>query len=186
MKLKTGKMKFTSKTITIMAMLCALSIALVYLIRFPIFPAMPFLEYDAGDIPIIVGTFLFGPLSGLVMTVVVSCIQAFTVSAGSGWIGALMHILATGTLVLVAGLIYARNKTMKGAVIALLCGVVAWNVAMVFWNMVFTPIYTGMPRATVAGWLLPFIVPFNLIKASVNAVLGFVLFKSVRSLVERS
>ena len=35
-----------------MAMLAALSIVLVYVIHFPIFPAASFLEYDPADIPI--------------------------------------------------------------------------------------------------------------------------------------
>ena len=40
-----------------MAMLAALSIVLVYVIHFPIFPAASFLEYDPADIPILIGTF---------------------------------------------------------------------------------------------------------------------------------
>ncbi len=34
-----------------MAMLVAVSVVLVYLVHFPIFPAAPFLEYDPADIP---------------------------------------------------------------------------------------------------------------------------------------
>ena len=41
-----------------MAMLAALSIVLVYVIHFPIFPAASFLEYDPADIPIFIATFL--------------------------------------------------------------------------------------------------------------------------------
>ena len=52
----------------------AISVALVYLIHFPIFPAVAFLEYDPADIPILIGTFVFGPLSGIVLTVVTSVI----------------------------------------------------------------------------------------------------------------
>ncbi|MCL2695622.1 MAG: ECF transporter S component [Clostridiales bacterium] len=172
-------MKLTTRNIVTMGVLCALSVVLVYFIRFPIFPAAPFLEYDAGDIPIIIGTFMFGPIPGLLMTVAVSLIQAFTVSAGSGIIGATMHILATGSLVLVAGLIYRRKKTLLSAIIALACGVVAWNISMIFWNLLFTPIFMNVPRSVVAGMLAPVIVPFNLIKSSVNAFIGIFLFKSL-------
>ena len=55
-----------------MAMLAALSIVLVYVIHFPIFPAASFLEYDPADIPILIGTFAYGPLAGVLLTVVVS------------------------------------------------------------------------------------------------------------------
>ena len=40
-----------------MAMLVAISIVLVMIIHFPIFPAVAFLEYDPADIPILIGTF---------------------------------------------------------------------------------------------------------------------------------
>ena len=49
----------TKKMVTI-AMLMAVSVVLVAFIHFPIMPAAPFLEYDPADIPIFIGTFLFG------------------------------------------------------------------------------------------------------------------------------
>ena len=39
-----------------MGSLVAVSIVLVYLIHFPLFPAVAFLEYDPADIPILIGT----------------------------------------------------------------------------------------------------------------------------------
>ncbi len=59
-----------------MGALVALSVVLVYLIHFPIFPAVPFLEYDPADIPILIGTFTFGPVTGMILTIVTSVIQA--------------------------------------------------------------------------------------------------------------
>ena len=53
-----------------MAMLVAVSIVLVALIHLPILPMVPFLEYDPADIPILVGTFAFGPVAGLILTIV--------------------------------------------------------------------------------------------------------------------
>ena len=93
--------KETIKKMTVMAMLAALSIVLVYVIHFPIFPAASFLEYDPADIPILIGTFAYGPLAGVLLTVVVSVIQGMTVSSGSGLMGIAMHIFATSILVLV-------------------------------------------------------------------------------------
>ena len=88
-----------------LALLCALSILLMFVVRFPIFPAAPFLEYDMGDVPILIGTFMFGPVSGLLITVVVSVLQWLIVSPQSGWVGGVMHIVATGAFVLIAGTI---------------------------------------------------------------------------------
>ena len=98
-----------------MAMLAALSIVLVYVIHFPIFPAASFLEYDPADIPILIGTFAYGPLAGVLLTVVVSVIQGMTVSSGSGLMGIAMHIFATSILVLVAGNIYRGEAHQEGS-----------------------------------------------------------------------
>ena len=70
-----------------MAMLVAISIVLVMLIHFPIFPAVAFLEYDPADIPILIGTFAFGPAAGVVLTVVTAVLQGLTVSSSSGLYG---------------------------------------------------------------------------------------------------
>ncbi|MBC8567553.1 ECF transporter S component [Mogibacterium sp. NSJ-24] len=168
-----------------MGMLVAVSIVLVYFIHFPIFPAVAFLEYDPADIPILIGTFAFGPLAGVILTVVTSVVQGVTVSAASGLYGIIMHIIATSVLVLVAGIIYKYNKTRKGAVIALLCGVAAMTAVMIGANMIITPIFMGVPRDVV--WdLMPFIAGFNAIKAGINAVVTFILYKRISGFLHKT
>ena len=161
-----------------MAMLVALSIVLVVIIHFPIFPAVAFLEYDPADIPILIGAFAFGPVAGIVLTIVTSIIQGLTVSAASGMYGIIMHIIATSVLVLVAGLIYRKNKTKKAAVIGLIAGTLAMTVVMFFANMVITPMFTGMPLAAIME-LMPFILLFNMVKAGINSIVTFVLYKRI-------
>ena len=75
--LSEHKMTSREKTVRLakMGMLVAISIVLVYFIHFPIFPAVAFLEYDPADISILIGTFAFGPLAGILLTVVTSVIQ---------------------------------------------------------------------------------------------------------------
>ena len=156
-----------------LGVLAALSVVLVFFIHFPIFPAASYLEYDPADIPIMIATFAFGPWYGLLMTVVVAVVQGLTVSASGGVYGIIMHIIATGTFVLVAGLIYRRHKTKKAALIALACGVAAWGLIMMPANLIVTPYFTGMPVDAIRAILLPIILPFNLIKAGINAIVTF-------------
>ncbi len=78
-----------------LGMLAALSLLLVYFIRFPIFPSAAFLEYDMADVPILIGTFLYGPLWGLALTAVVSTLQGFWYRKVAGVIGVMMHFFAT-------------------------------------------------------------------------------------------
>lgn len=167
-----------------MGVMVAISVTLVYLIHFPIFPAVSFLEYDPADIPILIGTFAFGPLAGLVLTLVTSIVQGLTVSAGSGLYGILMHVIATGVLVAVSGGIYHRKKTRKAAVIGLVCGMAAMTAAMIGANMVITPIFMGVPASAV--WeLMPFIAAFNIMKAGINGAVTFILYKRMANFLRR-
>lgn len=182
--------------IAAMGIFAALSIVLVYFIHFPIFPAVPFLEYDPADVPIIICAYLFGPLHGLVLTVVVSVVQGLTVSAQSGWIGILMHILATGALVLAGSglrLLLHTRKQKTGAglnagvidIISAFSGTVAMTVTMALWNMLFTSIFMGVTLDVVMP-LMPFIVAFNLIKAALNSAVALVIYKLLpKRLLER-
>lgn len=176
-------MKIKTKQLTQMAVLAAMSILLVYLVRFPIFPAAPFLEYDPADIPIFIGTFMFGPLGGLILTAVVCVLQGLTVSSSSGVIGILMHFFATGAFALVAGNIYKRMRTRKGALIALGVGVITMTITMIIWNLVFTPLFMGIPFEAVLPMIIPIILPFNLLKAGINAGITFFVYKSVEKVL---
>lgn len=167
----------STKRLTTLAMLTAISVVLVYAIRFPAF--LPFLEYDPADIPIFIGTFAFGPMAGLMLTVTVSVIQGLTVSAKGEVIGIIMHIFATGSFVLVAGNVYKKNHSKKGAIISLTLGSITMVLAMIVWNIIITPIYLGAPREEVIKLLVPAIIPFNIMKAGINSVVTLLLYKSV-------
>ena len=170
--------KMTTERLAKMAMLVALSIVLVFLIHFPIFPAVPFLEYDPADIPILMGTFAFGPLAGILLTAVTAILQGVTVSAASGVYGIIMHIIATSALVLTSGIIYSKEKTKKRAVIALICGTLAMTVIMIPANLFITPKFMGMPLEGLMPFM-PWIILFNLVKAGLNSLVTFLVYKKI-------
>lgn len=177
---------YTTKSITRMGMLAALSVVLASLIHFPLFPAASFLEYDPADVPILLTAFWYGPLAGVLVTALVCLIQGLTVSASGGLIGILMHFIATSVFCIVAGVVYNRNPSQKGRIIGILFGVVAMAVTMCGCNLVFTPIYTGMPVSDVAKMIVPIILPFNLLKAGINGIVAYLLFAALQPVFQRS
>lgn len=171
-----------TKKMAAMAMMVAISVTLVYLIHFPIMPMVPFLEYDPADIPILVGTFAFGPMAGWMLTIVTSLVQGLTVSAGSGFYGILMHIIATSVFVVTAGTVYYGRKTRQTALIGLLVGMAAMALVMIPANMIITPAFMSVPAGTV--WdLMPFIVAFNVIKAGINGMVTFYIYKRISNVL---
>ena len=171
---KTGK--WSVKEISIMAMLTAVSIMLMYLIRFPIFPPASFLEYDPADVPILIATLMFGTVPGLIVTLLVCIIQGFTVSAQSGIIGIVMHLIATGSMVVVVGLINKKNTVSIRNYIAVILGSLAMIAVMIPLNLIVTPIFMGVPLDAVTALLLPAIIPFNAIKGGVNSFFAVHIF----------
>ncbi len=169
-----------------LGMLTALSVILVYAIHFPIFPAASFLEYDMADVPILIGTFLYGPWWGLGLTAVVSVLQWLLVSPQSLWVGAVMHFLATGSNVIAAGLIYAHRKTRSTALIGMAVGAALQTLMMIPMNLIFTVHFFGVPYDAVVALLPTAIIPFNAIKTVINAILTFLLYKRVAKLFEKN
>ena len=178
--------------VTKLGVLAALSMVLAFLFHFPIIPAVSFLEYDPADIPIMLGTFALGPWAGLILTVIVSVIQGCTVSAASSWYGIVMHIIATGTYVLFAGLTYKHDKTKRGAILSLIFGVAAWVAVMIPANLFLTPVYleviVGLPaeaaKATVKSLLVPILI-FNLIKSVLNSAVTFFTYKPLSGILHK-
>lgn len=167
-----------------MAMLSGLAIVLMIWPRIPIIPAAPWLEYEMADVPILIGAFMYGPFAGLLMTIVVSAIQAFTVSAASGWVGFVMHVIATGTLVLVAGTIYKLIHSRKGAIIALIAGALLMTAMMIPTNLFFTVRYWGVPYDAVVASIVPVLLPFNMIKAGLNSLIVGLLYKPLSRFIK--
>ncbi len=173
-----GMNRMSTKKLTRLSLLAAISVMLVAAIRIP-FPPAPFLELDFADVPILIATFAYGPLTGFILTIVVSLVQGITVSAASGVIGIIMHILSTGSFVLVAGTIYSKGKTRKSALIGLLLGAITLTIVMVAFNLIFTPIFMGQPVETVMAMIIPVFIPFNLLKGVLNGTITFILYKSI-------
>ena len=138
------------------------------------------MEYDPGDIFVLVAGLLLGPWWGLGITLVASLVQGVTVSAASGLYGILMHIISTGTLVLVATFVKRLFKSRLSSELSVACGVLAATAVMLGANMVITPAFMGVSVEAVRDMLLPVILPFNLIKLAANGILACALYRAVR------
>ena len=161
---------FTPKRMVMLALLAAIAYLMVTFIRIPV---VMFLKYEPKDVIITIGGFLFGPMASFVISLLVSLIEMVTIS-DTGPIGASMNLLSTCCFACTASLIYKKNRTMKGAVLALVVGTLFMTGAMLLWNWLITPLYMGYPRDDVAAMLVPVFLPFNLLKAGLNT--AFVLF----------
>ena len=173
----TNGKHISARTVATIAMLCA--IAFVAKLISNVFPTVSgFLSFDLKDVVIVIGGFIMGPLTAVVISVIVSLVEMLTISS-TGPVGLVMNVLASCAFACTAAIIYKRDHSMKGAVMGLIAGVLLMTGLMLLWNWLITPLYMKVPRETVVSMLLPVFLPFNLVKGGMNAALAMLLYKPV-------
>ena len=171
--------KISTSQLCGMGVLCALAVIFACFAR-GAWPAATFLEYSPADVPILIGTFMYGPVAGILMSLIVAVLQGVTVSASSGIIGIVMNFVSMVAFVFVAGLIYKKWHTLKGALLSLGVGALTGVIVMILWNIILTPLYMDVSREVVIGMLPTVFLPFNLVRYAANAVMTFILYKATR------
>ena len=168
------------KKIAATAMFCALAYACMYFVKIPV----GFLTLDVKDSLIILCSLLFGPVYGVSIAVLVPLLELITIS-GTGVYGFIMNVLSSVTFSLTAGLIYRYKKTMTGAIIGLCSAVFAVTSVMMLANLLITPHYIGGTTADVAAMIPKVLLPFNLVKAVLNAAIVLLLYKPLSKILKR-
>jgi len=119
------KAYFTTQRITLIAILAAISIVL-FLPPLQI-PIVLFYKLDFSTMPVLLGTFAMGPLTGVIILFVKSLTGLlFSTSLG---VGELADFLIGLSMILPAGLYYKRDKTRKNAMTGMEIGAVAATAA---------------------------------------------------------
>ncbi|MEE8716684.1 MAG: ECF transporter S component [Coriobacteriales bacterium] len=169
---------WSTRELVTMALFAAMVMVLSF-IEIPS-PFMPYLKWDLSGVISLICGLMFGPVAGVVVTVV-------------GWLpkifmdplGVLVAICTMVGTVIVTGVIYGHNKSRRGAVVALAVGAVVFIALAIVLNLLITPLYTaGVTVAAVAAMIVPILLPFNIIKAVYLAVITFLLYKPVSNLVK--
>ena len=188
MQNSTSKVRVLTGT----AMLGAVAAVLMYL-EFPI-PIMPsFVKLDVSELPALIASFAYGPVSGILVCLIKNLIKLPSTSTAA--VGELFNFVMGALFVGVAGLIYKRNKTRKGAIVGALLGALVMAVVSVPYNyFIVYPAYVVMyhlPLDAIIGMyqainpnvngllacLLVFNLPFTFVKGALDAVLCFLVYK---------
>ena len=188
MQNSTSKVRVLTGT----AMLGAVAAVLMYL-EFPI-PIMPaFVKLDVSELPALIASFAYGPVSGILVCLIKNLIKLPSTSTAA--VGELFNFVMGALFVGVAGLIYKRNKTRKGAIVGALRGALVMAVVSVPYNyFIVYPAYVVMyhlPLDAIIGMyqainpnvngllacLLVFNLPFTFVKGALDAALCFLVYK---------
>ena len=101
--------------VALVGMLCALAFVTVVAIRIPV---VLFLKYEAKDVIITLGGFIYEPLTTVIISLIVSFIEIITIS-DTGYIGLVMNVLSTCCFATTVVFIYKKKHTINGAITGL-------------------------------------------------------------------
>lgn len=174
------KNNFYVKRLVVLAVLAALAYA-VHFIHIPV----SFLNLDFKDVIITIGGMYFGPIGGLALAICVPLLEFITVST-TGVYGLIMNILGSSAFVLTASVIYRFKRTLTGAIVGLVTAVFSLTAVMIAANLFITPYYMGVSQADVVTLIPTLFLPFNAIKAVLNASLTLCLYKPITSVFKRT
>ncbi len=161
------------KKMTFVALFSA--IAFIVSMIFPI--KVTFLTLDFKDAVIAICGMLFGPVAGICVAVIVPCIELLI--SDTGLYGLIMNILSSVTFTLVSSLIYKYRKTILGAVIGLISAIPTTVGVMLLANLLVTPGFMKVDINTVIKLIPSLILPFNLVKSTLNAAFVMLLYKPI-------
>ena len=115
----------------------------LYILNFKLPFAFPsFLDFKLSDIPILIGSFTLGPVSGGVIVVVEILIKLVVKGTSTMFVGELSDLVTSCVFAVTAGIIYKKYRTFKGALVAMAIGTVAEvTVAMLINWLVLVPFY---------------------------------------------
>lgn len=194
----------TTKIIVRIAIFGAIS-ALLYVVpvlKFPV-PFFPsFLEFHFDEIPALIASFAYGPLTGAAVIVVKTLIKLpFTSTLGVGELADLVFGIA---LILPAAIIYKKKHNFKGALLGLLVGtIIQLGIVFLLNVLVMIPFYMFVmgfseeallaicqmanPAIKDIKWTygLLAVLPFNAIKDAIIIVVTIIVYKTMHRFMDR-
>lgn len=146
-----------------------------------------FLSLDVKDAVIAIASFIYGPISAVVIAFISAFIEAVTFST-TEWYGFIMNFASSAVFSLCASLIYKKFRTLNGALSGFVVAIITTTSVMLLLNIFVTPlfmVYKGMmptseaASAFVRDMLPKVLLPFNFAKTLLNSALAMMLYKPV-------
>ncbi len=148
---KTGNHEplFHVRKVAMIGMFSAVAMILM-LFDFPLPFAPAFYKLDFSELPILVGTFAFGPAAGVMMEFVKIVLKLLIKGTSTVFVGDLANFVIGCSFILPASVLYTLRKNKKNAIIACIAG----TLCMTVFGTAFNAIYLLPAFAKLYGWPL--------------------------------
>ena len=193
---------FATKNLVLMAIFSALA-AVLMLLEFPLpFIAPSFYEIDLSEIPVLIGSFIMGPVAGVIIEAVKILLTLLIRGTDTAYVGELAYFIIGCCFIVPAGVIYKKNKTKKSALIGIATGTMLMAVAGVVINYaILIPFYVkafGMPLDLILDmgakinplisnkwtFVLICVAPFNIVKGIIDSLITALVYKRISTFIK--
>lgn len=193
----------STRKIALVGLFAAVS-AVLMVLEIPVPFAPPFYKIDLSELPILIITFAFGPVAGVMTEFIKILLKLIMKSTSTAFVGELANFSVGCTLILPAGIIYLSRKTKRMALIACIAG----TLCMTLFGSAFNAVYLlpkfaqlfGMPLEAIVGMgtkinpsitsvetmALFAVAPLNLLKGTIDTVLTMLLYKRLSPILKSS
>lgn len=172
---------FDTKKLVGIAMFAALAYGVTFVFRIPVM----FLTFDAKDTLITIAALMYGPVSGVVISLITALIELITIS-GTGVYGFVMNFASSAAFSATAALIYKYKRNASGAIISFYAASIVMVAVMMCLNIFVTPYYMGVSRGMVMDLIPKLFLPFNIAKALLNSAFAMMLYKPITVAMRRA
>ncbi len=204
-KRKTGDTEriLTTRKIAVCGMFSAIA-AVLMLLEIPLFFAPAFYKLDLSELPILIGSFAFGPVAGVFMEFVKILLKLLMKGTSTAFVGELANFAVGCSFILPATILYSFRKNKKSAIISCIVGTIVITVFGTVFNAVyllpaFAKLY-GMPLeailamgaeanslidgSSIVTFVIACVAPLNLIKGTANSVVTLLVYKKLSPIIK--
>ena len=185
---------FSTRKMACIGILSAMSSVLM-LFEIPLFFAPSFYKLDFSEIPILIGSFAFGPAAGVVMEFVKILLKLVMKGTSTAFVGELANFAVGCSFIIPAATIYFFKKTKKIAILSCVVGTAILTVFGTAFNALYLlPAFSKlfhmpmegilemgqkvnplMKEGSITSFVIVCVAPLNLLKgASVSLVTMFI------------
>lgn len=194
---------FNTRKLAMIGMFSAIAMIL-HVLDFPIFFAPGFYKMDFSELPVLVGSFAFGPVAGVMMEFVKILLKLCIKGTSTAFIGDLANFVVGCSLIIPASTVYSFKKTKKSAIIACIVGTLVMTVFGTAFNAVYLlPAFSkfyGMPldailamgaevnplakEGSIVSFVVACVAPMNLIKGTLVSVVTLLIYKPLSPIIK--
>lgn len=127
---------FSTRKTAMIGMFSAIAMILM-LFEMPLPFAPSFYKLDFSELPVLVGTFAFGPVAGVMMEFVKIMLKLFIKGTSTAFVGDLANFAVGCSFILPASVVYLFRKSKKNAIIGCIVGTVVMTVFGTAFNAVY-------------------------------------------------